>query len=245
MPIPSLSSDTSVLHGIWRTIPSPALTEIFAQSGLDFQIFDFEHGSYDYQTLLSDVLACELHACAPWVRVSGTNKVEVQRSLDLGARALVFPQLANYDDFAKAAAMMDHPPAGTRGFNPFIRAYGYGASAVPSRPWFVPIVETLTAVEQLDSILQLERIDLIYIGAYDLSTQLGLPGKMDAGALTQLIERILAACRSRGKPAALISLTREAVHSATAAGVKALVHGVEGDRIKRAMTAAFGLSTKP
>ena len=149
----------SPLHGIWRIIPSPGCTEILAQSGFDFQILDAEHGGYDFQTLLTDTIACEANRCAPWIRVSGTDKVEVQRCLDLGARGIVFPQLASYEDFAAAAAMMDHAPAGVRGFNPFVRAYGYGTPGAPSpRPWCVPIIETLAAVEQLDRILQLERI---------------------------------------------------------------------------------------
>ncbi len=72
------------------------LTEILAQCGFDFQILDCEHGGYDYATLLPDILACERQGCAPLVRVSGTDPVEVQRCLDLGfaIRDLIegFPQ---------------------------------------------------------------------------------------------------------------------------------------------------------
>lgn len=230
-------SSSAPLHGIWRIVPSPQLTEILAQSGFHFQILDCEHGGYDYATLLPDILACERHHCAPLVRVSGTNKVEVQRCLDLGARGLVFPQLAHRDDFAAAAAMMDYAPAGTRGFNPFVRAGGYGSSPAPGRPWFVPIIETLTAVEQIDDILKLERIDLVYIGSYDLSAQLGVAGQMAAPALTQVVDRILAACRDAGKPVSLMVLSEDAARAQTARGVQALVHGVETHRLKQAMTA--------
>jgi 4-hydroxy-2-oxoheptanedioate aldolase len=226
----------SPLHGIWRIIPSPACTEILAQSGFDFQILDAEHGGYDYQTLLTDVIACEAHQCAPWIRVSGSDQVEVQRCLDLGARAIVFPQLANYGDFAAAAAMMDHAPAGVRGFNPFVRAYGYGTGSPPARPWFVPIIETLTAVEQLDRILQLERIDLIYIGSYDLSTQLGVAGRMDAPELTRVFDRIFERCHAAGKRVGAMALTGATVAALTARKIDALVHGVESHRLKQAMT---------
>jgi 4-hydroxy-2-oxoheptanedioate aldolase len=87
MPLPSSShAITQVLHGIWRIIPSPMLTEALAQGGLDFQILDCEHGAYDFATLLPDILACERQDCAAFVRVSGTDRIEVQRCLDLGAR---------------------------------------------------------------------------------------------------------------------------------------------------------------
>ena len=230
------SSSSAPLHGIWRIIPSPMLTEVLAQGGLDFQILDCEHGAYDFATLLPDILACERHACAPFVRVSGHDKVEVQRCLDLGAVGLVFPQLASRDDFARAAAMMDYAPAGTRGFNPFVRAARYGSPAFSSsRPWFIPIVETLEAAEQIETILQLERIDLVYVGVYDLSAQLGTPGKMDSPQLIALVDRILAACAAANKPASLMALSTASADHLLARGVRAIVHGVESHRLTQAM----------
>lgn len=237
---PTLSADTP-LHGIWRIMPSPMLTELLAQSGLDFQILDCEHGAYDYATLLPDILACERNNCAPLVRVSGTDKIEVQRCLDLGTRGLVFPQLASPEDFARAAAMMDYAPAGTRGFNPFVRAGNYGMPAriagapAITRPWFIPIIETLQAAEAIETIVRLERIDLVYIGGYDLSAQLGCPGKMDSPELTRVINRILAACAEAKKPAGTMALSTEAAQALAARGVQALVHGVESHRLKEAM----------
>lgn len=226
------------LHGIWRVIPSPMLTEILAQAGMDFQLLDCEHGAYDYSTLLPDILACERHGSAAIIRVSGTDKVEVQRCLDLGARGLVFPQLAGAADFAAAAAMMDYAPIGTRGFNPFVRAGGYGLpsvrGAVSARPWFMPIVETLEAARQIDEIAHIERIDIIYIGAYDLSAQLGCPGRMDTPELIRLMDHILAACARAGKPVGLMALSPDSARTFATRGVQAIVHGVESHRLKQA-----------
>ncbi len=234
---PPAPSPLTPLHGLWRVVPSPSLTEILAQSGFDFQILDCEHGAYDYASLLNDILACELHGCAPFVRVSGTSKVEVQRCLDLGARGIVFPQLSRFHDFAAAASMMDYAPAGTRGFNPFVRAGAYGSSPTPlTRPWFTPIVETREAVDQIEAILKIDRIDLVYIGSYDLSAQLGVTGQMDAAPLVQAVDRILAACRHAGKPASLMVLSDDDARKRTSMGVQALVHGVDSHRLKRSMT---------
>jgi 2-keto-3-deoxy-L-rhamnonate aldolase RhmA len=234
-----------VLHGLWRIVPSPMFTEVFAQSGLDFQILDCEHGAYDYATLLPDILACERHGCAPVVRVSGTDKIEVQRCLDLGARGLVFPQLTTPESFARAGAMMDYAPVGTRGFNPFVRAGNYGAPAASGaapradRPWFIPIIETLEAAKAIDAVAAIDRIDLVYIGVYDLSAQLGCPGKMDAPELTALVDQILAACASAGTPVALMALNPASAMQFAERGVQALVHGVDSHRVAQATTAAL------
>ena len=237
----SAATLTSPLHGLWRIVPSPALSEIFAQSGLDFQILDCEHGGYDYATLLPDILACECHGCAPLIRVSGNDKIEVQRCLDLGAHGLVFPQLNTCDDVARAAAMMDYAPAGTRGYNPFVRAGNYGAAVKPgltnrpARPWFVPIIETLIAAEEIEAIARLARVDLVYIGVYDLSAQLGCAGKMDAPELGRIVDRILAACAAARKPVGMMVLSTDAAKQLAARGVQALVHGVDTHQIKQTM----------
>lgn len=240
---PNLPSDR-VLHGLWRIVPSPMFTEVFAQSGLDFQILDCEHGAYDYATLLPDILACERHGCAPLVRVSGTDKIEVQRCLDLGARGLVFPQLTTPESFLRAAAMMDYAPTGTRGFNPFVRAGNFGAPAAApapgaapaARPWFIPIVETIEAADAIHAIAAIGRIDLVYVGVYDLSAQLGCPGKMDAPELTAIVDRILAACASAAKPVGLMALNADTARQLAARGVQAIVHGVDSHRVKQATT---------
>lgn len=237
------------LHGLWRIMPSPMLTEIVARSGFALQILDCEHGPYDYATLLPDILACERHGCAPLVRVSGHDRIEVQRCLDLGARGLVFPQLAGADEFARAAAMMDYAPAGTRGFNPFVRAGNYGAppatADAPARPWFVPIVETLQAVEQIEAIVRISRIDLVYIGVYDLSAQLGAPGRLDTPELSRLVDRVLGACAQGGKPVAMLAMTPQAVARLAARGVRAIVHGVDTQRIRESLSGVLPISRPP
>lgn len=233
------------VHGLWRIIPSPQVTEIVAQAGFDFQILDCEHGAYDYGTLLPDLLASERHGCAALVRVGGNDPIEVQRCLDLGARGIVFPQLAGPADFARAAAMMDYAPEGTRGFNPFVRAGGFGAGGpVAPRPWFVPIVETLTAARAIGEIVRLPRIDLIYVGSYDLSAQLGCPGRMDAPELVRLIDDLLAACAAARVPVGAIAPTAAAARALAARGVQALVHGIDSHRFALAARALLADDAK-
>jgi len=214
------------------------LTEILARSGFEAQIFDCEHGAYDYGTLMADVGACERGGGVPFVRVSGRDKIEVQRCLDLGARGLLFPQLASADEVRAAALMMDYAPTGTRGFNPFVRAAGYGApkDADRLRPpaWFVPIIETVTAVAEIDQIVIHPRVDLVYIGVYDLSAQLGVPGDMGSPALARLIDLVIDACRAAGKPVGMMALSAESAAALIARGVQVLVHGVEAHRLLQA-----------
>jgi len=220
------------LHGIWRIIPSSTITEIIGNSGFDFQFLDCEHGSYDYATLANDIRACELTNCNSIVRVSGLNKVEVQRCLDLGAKGIVFPQLCNFDDFKTATMLLDYAPVGLRGYNPFVRAFGYGNSKSVSKPICITIIETLDAVNDLDKILTLKGIDYIYVGSYDLSAQLGCVGQMDNPKLISIIDLIIEKCNLASKPVGVMINNKSQYDNYKLKGVTMFVHSVESYNIQ-------------
>jgi 4-hydroxy-2-oxoheptanedioate aldolase len=223
----------SINHGIWRVMPSPYLSEIIGIAGFDFQILDCEHGVYDYDSLYKDILACELHNCSPVIRVSGINKVEVQRCLDLGAHGIVFPQLKNFYDFETAIAQMQYAPSGNRGFNPFVRANGFGdrPSFKNIEPCCIGIIETLTAVEEIEKILELNELSMIYIGAYDLSTQLGVPGQIQSPQMISLIDQILDAAKKFHKPVSLMVHNEEQKNTFLSKGVRTFVHSVDTHKL--------------
>jgi 4-hydroxy-2-oxoheptanedioate aldolase len=228
------------MHGIWRVIPSQPITEIIAQSGFDFQILDCEHGAYDYQSLDADIRACDLYNCAAFVRVSGLSKVEVQRCLDLGASGIVFPQLTKYTDFEQAIEQVNYAPTGTRGFNPFVRAWGYGINnGIIKKAKCIVIIETLQAVDDLEQILNLAGIDMIYVGSYDLSAQLGCIGKMNDVRLTAVVNEIIKQCNAAAKPVGVMVSGAEQYNLYKDRGVNVFVHTVDTHQIKRAFTATI------
>ncbi len=138
--------------------------------------------------------------------MGGLDPVEAQRALDLGAAGLVFPQLKSRADFEKALRLLHYPPEGERGFNPFTRSGGFGARTPQpvGNPICFPILETLAAVKDLDAILELENIPLFYIGAYDLSAQIGRRGEMDHPELLALMETVVGKIRAAGRAAAVM-----------------------------------------
>ena len=228
------------MQGIWRVIPSPAMTEIIAMSGFDYQIFDCEHGAYDYITLEQDIRACDLHNCAPYVRVSGLDQVQVQRCMDLGARGIVFPGLKEYDDFKAATKMVKYAPEGTRGFNPFVRGWGYGfTDGRKAELVCCIIVETLNAVDELDKILTLPGIDMIYIGSYDLSAQLGCIGEMTNPILTKVVDTIIEKCVNASVTVGLMLANAEQYVSLSNKGITSFVHTVDSAQLKKVFTNAI------
>lgn len=228
------------LHGIWRIIPSIALTDIIAQSNYDFQILDCEHGSYDFHTLEQDIRICQLNKSLAYVRVSGLNKVEVQRCLDLGADGIIFPQLNNYEDFKLATKMTQYAPRGIRGFNPFVSAakYGYGSISDKNIKCIV-IIETLVAIEELDKIVSIPELDILYIGVYDLSAQLDCIGIMDSPKLVMIIDEIIEKCQKASKQIGLMVTNDKDYKKYKNKGVNVFVHSVDSYVIKKTFVNAL------
>lgn len=220
-------------HGIWRILPSSIITEIISDSDFDFQIFDLEHGSYDFETLAEDIKVCQLLNCVAYVRVSGLNKVEVQKCLDLGADGIVFPQLNDYNDFKLATQLIQYPPKGMRGFNPFVRAGKYGFEKIIKKIECIAIIETLQAVEDLDKILSIEGLNMIYIGIYDLSAQMNCIGNLDAPILIEQVNEIISKCLRASIEVSLMVSNENDYKYYIEKGVNNFVHTVDSFQLKK------------
>lgn len=228
-----LKNDQPVI-GTWSIISSPIVVEILALSGFDFLILDMEHGIYDQTALDACIRACEAAGCAPIVRVPGINPSAVQWALDMGAHGIVVPQVGNAVAANTAVGMTKFAPVGTRGYNPFTRVAGYAGSSSNQvgklRNDFgltSIIVENQTALNELDAILAIEDLDMIYVGVYDLSITLGYEGDTKHPAICQVLDQAIARVRSAGKIAGLMVRSKEDVVKAIKLGARFLVYSVD------------------
>jgi 4-hydroxy-2-oxoheptanedioate aldolase len=194
-----------VLYGTWVQTPSPEVVEMLGWSGWDFVILDLEHGPYGPERLPHLIRAAEASQTAPFVRVPLTAPQEVGKALDLGAEGIVIPGVRSADDGAAAVRLTRFPPRGSRGSSPSTRQLHY--SAVPfatltakdaPQPLIVLQVEARLATADLGSILAIEGLDVVFIGPYDLSTSLGLPGQFDHPKVREAISEIVERAGERG-----------------------------------------------
>jgi 4-hydroxy-2-oxoheptanedioate aldolase len=241
-----LASGHPVL-GVWSIIPSPVVIEIFGLGGIDFVILDMEHGIFDVSALDSCVRACEAAGAAPLVRVPGINPSAAQWALDLGAHGIVVPQVSNAGEAQAVVKMAKYPPLGTRGYNPFTRAAQY-ANPPDNRSGKLNndfslscvIIENESAVADLACICALPRLDVIYMGIYDLSVALGCDGDTRHPRVIDVLERSIAQIRAAGKAAGMMVRSQQEIASALALGANFLVYSVDTslihDAVARAVT---------
>ena len=183
------------LIGSWNCIGSPEVTEVLADSGMDFVCLDMEHSSMSLETVAHNIRAAQAAMAPPVVRVPGlgpgrNNCKEIMRVLDLGASAVIIPGAQSKEDVeeALAAGMFPRPLAqggggGFRGANPFVRAGSHGLEP-PSgyhkrsndEVLVIPLLETPSALENIEDIMRVEGLKVVAFGPFDLSVAMGYDG---------------------------------------------------------------------
>lgn len=231
--------------GVWSILPSPVVAEIMGLSGFDFAILDMEHGIFDMASLDACVRAVEVAGAVPLVRIPGMNASAAQWALDLGAHGIVVPQLRDARDAAAVVAMAKYAPMGHRGYNPFTRAANY-ANPADNRSGKLDnafsltcvIVESESALADLDAICKTRGVDVIYIGIYDLAVALGCDGDTRHPRVVEVVETAIARIRAAGKAAGMMVRNAADIDKALSLDANFLVYGVDTFLIREAAVAA-------
>jgi len=198
-----------VFYGPWCTISSAQVINVIASTGVDFVIIDMEHGPHSFETVEDMIRAAEVEGCFSVVRVAKNDEALILSALDLGATGVMVPHIESRKDAEQAVSYAKYYPLGSRGFSPFTRAGGYSlynvkdhAAKQNREKLLMLLLEGKGGVTNLDSILSIEnlneKVDVIYIGAYDLSQAVGFPGQVDHPEVLGILEKSIMKIRNRG-----------------------------------------------
>ena len=184
----AMESDRGAL-GPFMIGTDPAFVEAAGYAGYDFVLLDMEHGTTTHQQLPHLIRAANVAGVCPVVRVPRGTDIWIDQALDVGAGAVMIPQIDTAEQARAAISAAKFSPVGTRGTCRFVRSAGFGA--VPGSEYFAKAQDTAVilqaegrkAVENLDEILDVPGIDVLFVGPYDLSSSLGLVGQAALVAL--------------------------------------------------------------
>lgn len=171
-----------MLTAIFSIIPSPTVVEILAVAGFDAVIIDMEHGPTSLGDLTPLVMAAETGGAYPIVRVSECSDHIIGAALDIGAVAVLVPQVGSAEEARRAVSAARYAPEGTRGVNPWTRAASYGrttdwTNVSNERIAVMVMIEGRDGLDQLDEILAVPGLDGIFLGPVDMAHSLGLSGQ--------------------------------------------------------------------
>lgn len=235
--------------GTWITIPSVVTADIIAGSGVDFMIIDAEHGPISYETAQNMITACESHQVSAMMRVGKVDEDLILRALDIGVHGLQLPNINNKEQVEEIIKYAKFPPLGDRGFSPFTRAGGYSSlnarhyPAIANKNTLLAInIEGKKAIEDIETILKIDGIDIIFIGLFDLSKAYGIPGQVDHPDLLAHLARLTEKINSAGKIAGTITTSPKSLQYCLSIGMRYLVHLVDCEMLSasyRAISAEF------
>jgi 2-keto-3-deoxy-L-rhamnonate aldolase RhmA len=189
--------------GLWVTLESPAITEIAVTLGLDWVVIDCEHGSLDFKEVVEHIRATRNSATTPLVRIPETTPGIIKRVLDLGAHGIIVPQVNHAADVEMAVRYAKYPPVGIRGVGgDRATLWGLGLASQTAianqETMVIPLIETVTAGQELGAILAVGGIDAVYLGPADYSASAGYLGQWEGPGVAEALLEFNAKVRSRG-----------------------------------------------
>ncbi|MFB6087137.1 MAG: HpcH/HpaI aldolase/citrate lyase family protein [Haloarculaceae archaeon] len=197
-----LDGETAV--GTFQLLDTPMAAEIAGVAGMDFTILDQEHGPLTAETCVGMCAAAQRAGTAPVVRVRNNSEAEIQRALDIGAAGVEIPQIETEADAEAAVEHARFDPLGSRGLSPYVRAGGYTGSAdyterQNEETAVIVHIEGERGVDNLDDIMAVEGIDVLFLGPYDMSQSLGIPGQVHDDRVEALMSEVCDRATSAGK----------------------------------------------
>lgn len=187
--------------GTWLAIGHPDISEILADLGFDWIVFDTEHGPLSIETVQCLMQAMSYSTdCIPMVRVAWNDLVLIKRALDIGAYGVVIPWVNTKEDAINAVRYCKYPPEGIRGCGPrraAMRDEEYIKTA-NDEILIVVQIETETAIKNLDEIFSVKGVDACFIGPSDLTMSLGIYRGLNHPRFKNAVDTVLRACKRWG-----------------------------------------------
>lgn len=174
----------STING-WLSTGDSFAAEIMAASGFDSLTVDMQHGFLEYSHAMGAFQAMRASGVVPMARVPWREPGIVMKALDAGALGIICPMVNSRAEAEELVSFMRYPPHGTRSFGPTRASYHHGAGyfdQANEEVLAIAMIETGTAVDNVEEICATPGLDGIYIGPSDLTlgvTQGRLPPGLD------------------------------------------------------------------
>ncbi len=223
-----------------------ALAYALAQTGFDLMVVDCEHSAFGLDTVAEHVTACRAAGLASIVRVPENSRTAITRVAELAPDGIMFPGVGSEDEAREIVDAAKYAPLGHRGVAPMVEH-----SALPTEERFATVndrlalilqIEGVAAVEAAPAIAAVPGVDALFVGTYDLSQSLGIPGRLDDPRVFEAGSGIVAALPPRSALGVYVQTPQMAAQW-LGAGATFLAYGTDGQVFltgARAAAAAAG-----
>ena len=225
--------------GTWIILPSVSNIDVISSSGLDFIIIDREHGPISFETAQEMSIAAVSRGVSPIMRVGDIERAYIQNALDIGVHGLQVPNIDSYSQAKQVITYAKYPPIGDRGFSPFTRAGDYSKNnskllleSANQNVLTILNIEGEKSIANFDEITNVESVDVYFIGLFDLSKSLGLPGEVNHPKVLKKLEEVVTKAHSKGKHVGTIATDIESMKRFVNMGLSYIVYLVDCEILK-------------
>lgn len=185
---------------------TPGIGHILRAGGVEFAFLDMEHSGLGMDAMKRLMRYCEAAGLQILVRPPSKATHHVCRVLDMGAGGVILPMVGSAEEARSIAQSMKYVPDGNRGVALGIAHDRYAPGPVADKlaeanrsTAMIALIETTDGVRNAAEIAAVPEVDVLWIGHFDLSCSLGIPGQFDHPRFQQAVADVIDAAKHHGK----------------------------------------------
>jgi 4-hydroxy-2-oxoheptanedioate aldolase len=229
--------------GTFLGMGSVMAAEIAAVAGADWVLLDLEHGGVGEDLIGPTVVAGMAYKIPTLVRVESGERIRIGRALDAGVSGVMVPRIENVAQVHEVIKHMSYPPMGDRGVATYNRSAKWGrdlsALGKKSQAACIIQIETLTALESVDEIAEIQGVDLLFVGPLDLSFALGVPRDFKSPKFLAATGKVVAAAQANNKVAGILAADASAAEIFIEQGFRFIAIGSDSTLLAGAITSTM------
>lgn len=203
-----------------------------AGAGAEFVVYDMEHTAWSIETIRLLTATTRAADTAPMVRIPATQYHFIARVLDMGAMGIMAPMVESVEQAETLVRSAKYPPQGRRGAAFSVAHDDYSSGDIVEKiesanreTLLIAQIESAAGLERVDEIAAVEGIDVLWIGHFDLTNSLGIPGQFDHPRYREAVAEVIQCCRRRDKAPGIMADNGEAGKALLDQGFRMLACG--------------------
>jgi len=222
---------------------SPGIPIILKNAGCQFIIFDMEHGGLSLEKFKTLAIISKANNIFPLIRIPQVSYNYVARALDLGAAGIMAPMVNTKEEALNIVQSSKYPPTGVRGAGFGFSHDNYKNEDVinymdKANNTLINIIqiETKAALENVEKIAAIDGVDCLWVGHFDLTNFLGIPGQFSSVIYLNAISKIVAAAKLNKKSLGIMVNNQDELKMYSKLGFNMIAVGTEMSILSRSIS---------
>jgi 2-keto-3-deoxy-L-rhamnonate aldolase RhmA len=227
-----------------RLVRTPEIVLLARDAGFDGVFVDLEHSTIAPDAVSAISVTALTAGLASLVHVRSAHSEVIGPILDAGAQGIIVPHVDSVEEARAAVAAARYAPLGERGVSSALPFFDYrttrsdlATAAVNEGTLVIAMIESRAAVDRIDEIAAVDGIDVVMIGANDLTSDLGVPGEYGSDRARAAFRRVIDASAAAGRFAGIGGVPVESgqLHDLIDAGARFVSAGIDLRHLARAI----------